>query len=935
MTTNGTLRPHPDRLFPPDPGVRAIARRVYAAVADLPILSPHGHVDPRLLLADQPFADPSTLLISPDHYVTRLLHAGGVSLSELGVGAGPLTEAQSRKAWRSLCTHWSMFRGTPVRYWFESELAGIFGIDERPGAHNADDLYDRIASCLRREEFRPRALFRRFNIEVLATTDDPADDLSVHAALRADPTWTDRIIPTFRPDRYLEQGAPGWADDIGRLAVAADIDTATYAGYLAALEQRRRHFIALGATSTDHSHLDVRTDPLPAPEADRIYRSALLGRASAAEATAFRRNMLFEMARMSVEDGLVMTLHPAIHRNHHPATTRTFGADTGHDIPVRAEFTQALAPLLERFGTHPNFQLVIFTADETVFSREIAPLAGFYPSVYAGAPWWFLDAPDAIRRYRGAVTETAGFQPHVGLRRRHPGLLFDPRPPRHGPSPRRGFPGPVGRRAPTRRGRGCRHRACPRAGQSAPGIQAVSSGRALSRALDGRPAAPVGAVHLGLGNFFRAHQAMYTDRAPDSAEWGIAAFTGRSAGLAATLSAQDGLYTLDSRSAEGDRFDIISSVSATFPGDDQARWLEHLSAPGVRLVTTTITESGYHSLPGGGLDLDHPGIQADLQALRGGDDRLRTAPGRLVAGLRARRRADAGPLTIVPCDNLPENGAVIARVLVELSAAVDPSLADWVTQSIGFASTVVDRITPRTTDADIDLVRTATGIADPAVVVTEPFTEWILSDSFIAGRPAWEEAGARFAADIVPFEHRKLWLLNGAHSLLAYAGSLRGHPTVADAVADTICRGWVHDWWDEAAPHLHLPAAEIAAYEAALTDRFENPRIRHQLTQIAADGSAKLPVRILAVIRAERAAGRLPVAAARVVAAWIGHLRGAGGPVSDPRAADLRLLVAGADRSAARGILEFLDPPLGADETLIAVVAHLIAELDSVRRGSA
>lgn len=406
---HAALAPHPDRLFPYDPAVRAVARRLYEAVRELPIVSPHGHVDAAQLAADTPFADPASLLVTPDHYVTRLLHADGVPLDELGVGRGPLAEPEARAVWRHLCARWSLFRGTPVRYWFESELSEIFGVTERPDAVNADRIYDQVAERLADPAYRPRALFRRFGIEVLATTDDPADDLAAHAALAADPSWTARVVPTFRPDRYLEPAQPGWAEAVARLGVAADSDTGDYPGYLRALENRRAHFIAHGATSADHSHLDVRTDPLDPQQAARIYRAALDGVASEAEATAFRRHMLLEMARMSAEDGLVMTLHPAVRRGHHTPTTARFGADTGHDIPVRAEFTEALRPLLERYGTHPGFQLVLFTLDETVFSREIAPLAGFYPSVYAGAPWWFLDAPDAVRRYRRAVTETAGF----------------------------------------------------------------------------------------------------------------------------------------------------------------------------------------------------------------------------------------------------------------------------------------------------------------------------------------------------------------------------------------------------------------------------------------------------------------------------------------------------------------------------------------------
>jgi len=406
---------HPDRLLPVEPGVRDTARRLYEAVRDLPIISPHGHVDPRLLVDDEPFPDPATLFVTPDHYVTRLLHASGVSLDALGVGQGPLDEAASRAVWRQLCSHWHVYRGTPVRLWLEAELADIFGVSVLPSARTADAIYDRIAERLADDAYRPRSLYERFGISVLATTDDPCDDLSAHAALTADPTWTGRVIPTFRPDRYLEPAQPGWREAVTRLGEVADVDTGDYAGYVRALEQRRRHFIAHGATSADHSHVDARTDPLDEADAARIYRAALDGAAGAAEATAFRRHMLLEMARMSCDDGLVMTLHPGVRRSHHPPTAATFGADTGHDIPVRVEFTDALRPLLERFGTYPGFHLVVFTLDETVWSRELAPLAGFYPSVYVGAPWWFLDAVDAVRRFRAAVTEAAGFSRTSGF----------------------------------------------------------------------------------------------------------------------------------------------------------------------------------------------------------------------------------------------------------------------------------------------------------------------------------------------------------------------------------------------------------------------------------------------------------------------------------------------------------------------------------------
>jgi glucuronate isomerase len=400
-----TLTLHPDRLLPAEPGVRDIARRLYAEVRDLPIVSPHGHVDPRILLEDPPFADPTNLFIQPDHYVTRLLHAGGVPLDALGVGEGPLPEDRARAAWRHLCANWHLLLGTPVRYWFDTELVDIFGVTQRPDADNADALYDLIAEQLARPSHRPRALLRRFGIDFMATTDDPADDLASHDALRADPAVTTTVAPTFRPDRYLEIGRSDWAQKVKGLGG----DLGDYAGYLAALEERRRYFVAHGAVSADHGHVDAGTEPLERREAERIYRAALDGAVTAPEATAFRRHMTFEMARMSCDDGLVMTLHPGIHRNHHRATLERYGPDTGHDIPVAVEFTRSLAPLLDRFGTYPGFHLVLFTVDADVYSREIGPLAGFYPSVYAGAPWWFLDSPAEIRNFQESVTEIAGF----------------------------------------------------------------------------------------------------------------------------------------------------------------------------------------------------------------------------------------------------------------------------------------------------------------------------------------------------------------------------------------------------------------------------------------------------------------------------------------------------------------------------------------------
>lgn len=401
------MTPHPDRLFPPDPGVRAVARRLFAEVEGLPIISPHGHVPARWLAEDTPFTDPTSLIISPDHYVFRMLHAAGVPLDGLGVGDRILDDP--RRAWRTLCEHLPLFRGTPSRFWLEATLAAVFGITDRLSVATADATYDRVAACLASPDFRPRALFRRFGIEFLATTDDPCDDLSWHRCVAAEPGVPGRVVPTFRPDRYLEPARADFPQLMKALATVSGVDTGDFAGYVRALEDRRRYFRDHGAVSADHSHADVVTLALDPADAARIYAAALRGEATVDESTALRRHMLVEMARMSVDDGLVMTLHPGVHRNHHTPTLREHGPDTGHDIPVSVEFTRSLQPLLERYGTAEGFHLVLFTVDETVFSREIAPLAGFYPSVYAGVPWWFLDAPEAVRRFRGAVTETAGF----------------------------------------------------------------------------------------------------------------------------------------------------------------------------------------------------------------------------------------------------------------------------------------------------------------------------------------------------------------------------------------------------------------------------------------------------------------------------------------------------------------------------------------------
>jgi glucuronate isomerase len=400
-----------DRLFPIEPAVRALARELYEHVAALPILSPHGHVPASLLRRDDAFADPLALFVSSDHYVTRLLHACGVDLAEVGVG-GP--HAAPREGWRTFASHWGAFAGTASGYWLEHTLLDLFGVRDL-SAETADAAYDAVVVRLADPMFRPRALFERFAIEVLATTDDPLDDLSDHAALRADPAFRGRVLPTFRPDAYLDPESADFADRVQALVEHAGDGRMRFGSYLDALAQRREYFRAHGAVSADHGVESAFTTDLgPAPAAE-LFERALRGELDPRDARLFRAHMLLESARMSVRDGLVMTVHAGVRRNHSTRTLARLGPDTGHDIPLATTFTDEVRPLLEEVGLERGLHLVLFTVDETTFSRELAPLAGFYPSVFIGAPWWFLDAPDAGMRAREAVTETAGFSRNSGF----------------------------------------------------------------------------------------------------------------------------------------------------------------------------------------------------------------------------------------------------------------------------------------------------------------------------------------------------------------------------------------------------------------------------------------------------------------------------------------------------------------------------------------
>jgi glucuronate isomerase len=411
-----SLAAHPDRLLPADSGARAIARDLLAQVAGLPIVSPHGHVSAEMLLEDKPFTDPTSLLLTPDHYVTRLIHSSGVPLHDLGLGGHAV---DARQAWRRFADVWHLFDGTASGYWLRGEFEHVFGVPgsmiDRMPSGGADAVFDALSEKLAEPAFRPRKLFKDFGIEVLATTDDPLDSLEAHAALRADSNFTGRVLPTFRPDAYLNASNPEWQARVDRLVAEAGDGQTGYTGYLRALENRRAYFISHGAVSADHGVRTPRTVKLGRAEAATLFDSIRRGTATPADYEVFEAHMLLEMARMSVDDGLVMTLHPGSFRNHHTETLQRYGADTGHDIPFAIDYTENIRPLLEKYGTAPGFHLVLFALDETVFSREIAPLAGFYPSVFIGAPWWFLDAPDAMLRFRSAVTETAGFSRSSGF----------------------------------------------------------------------------------------------------------------------------------------------------------------------------------------------------------------------------------------------------------------------------------------------------------------------------------------------------------------------------------------------------------------------------------------------------------------------------------------------------------------------------------------
>lgn len=411
------LRLHPDRLLPPDPEVRVIARRLLDSIRDLPIVSPHGHTDPAWFATDAPFGNVTALLLQPDHYVFRMLYSQGIPLEALGIApvdGSPAPEVDPRAAWRIFAANYHLFRGTPSRMWLDWVFAEAFGLDVQLNAATADFYYDHITSELATPAFRPRALFERYGIEVITTTESPLDSLEHHRAI-VESGWSGRVLTAYRPDPVIDPEFEGFRDNLTAFAAMTGEDTFTWKGYLAAHRKRRAFFAAHGATSTDHGHPTAQTADLAPQEAEALFARVIGAEVSPADAELFRAQMLTEMASMSADDGLVMQIHPGSFRNHNPPIFARFGRDKGADIPTRTDYVHALRPLLARHGNNPGLTIIVFTLDESVYARELAPLAGHYPALKLGPAWWFHDSPEGMRRFRHAMTETAGFYNTVGF----------------------------------------------------------------------------------------------------------------------------------------------------------------------------------------------------------------------------------------------------------------------------------------------------------------------------------------------------------------------------------------------------------------------------------------------------------------------------------------------------------------------------------------
>jgi len=409
------LKPHKDRLFPPDQSLREVAARLYTEIKGLPIISPHGHTDPRWFAENTAFANAHELLVAPDHYLLRMLYSHGISMTDLGIAPSLSGKVVTpRAAWRTFARHFYLFRGTPSAMWLNHVFAEVFGIEVCLDGSTADLYFDTINEALEQAEFRPRALFKAFNIEVLATTESPLDQLKHHRSLQSS-NWDGRIITTYRPDAVINPDIPSFSKNLSRFGELTGEDVFTWEGYLNAHRRRRRDFAALGATATDHSHASALTANLTPHESDKLFNKILSGNFCSEESTLFQAQMLTEMARMSLDDGLVMQLHPGVYRNHNPRLFEQYGPDKGADIPLRTGYVHELKPLLDLFGNDPRLSLILFTLDESTYSRELAPLAGHYPCLKLGPAWWFHDSPEGMMRFREQATESAGFYNTVGF----------------------------------------------------------------------------------------------------------------------------------------------------------------------------------------------------------------------------------------------------------------------------------------------------------------------------------------------------------------------------------------------------------------------------------------------------------------------------------------------------------------------------------------
>jgi glucuronate isomerase len=406
---------HPDRLFPADPTVRSIARRLYEPVANLPIISPHGHTDPAWFADNEPFGNATELLLAPDHYLYRMLYSQGVPLSALGVATrDEPAKSDPREAWRLLARNFFLFRGTPSAVWLSHVFSKVFELDVVLDESTADHYFDAIGAALRTEAFRPRALFERFNIEVLATTESPLDPLAHHKKI-IESGWRGRVVTTYRPDAVVDPEHEQFPTALKQFGEITGQDVHNWRGYLAAHRMRRAEFARRGATATDHGHPTARTADLSNSECEQLFARVIAGQFTAADAELFRAQMLLEMARMSLDDGMVMQIHPGSFRNHNRWLFEAYGRDRGADIPMRTDYVNALKPLLDRFGNDTRLSIILFTLDETSYSRELAPLAGHYPVLKLGPPWWFFDSPEGMLRFREQTTETAGFYNTVGF----------------------------------------------------------------------------------------------------------------------------------------------------------------------------------------------------------------------------------------------------------------------------------------------------------------------------------------------------------------------------------------------------------------------------------------------------------------------------------------------------------------------------------------